>query len=85
MTRKLDVNEILILMTDASLIHRPWKLSHPGRVIKLPVAWDLAVAFVGYSSFLHQLQMASHDVTAIWPKKLRKTKFQISNSKETFF
>ena len=33
--------------------------------------------FVGYYSFFHQLQLASHDISAIWQKKWWKTKFQI--------
>ena len=28
----------------------------------LPVTWDKAVVFAGYSGFLHQLQLASHDL-----------------------
>ena len=42
--------------------------------IKLPVTWGYVVAFGGYSGFLHQLQLASHELAAIWQKKWRKIK-----------
>ena len=35
--------------------------SHPRHVTKLPATLVLAVLFGGYSGFLHQLQMVSHD------------------------
>ena len=42
----------------------------PGNVRKLPETWGYAVVFTGYSGFLHQLQLASHD--AVWQKKWKK-------------
>ena len=60
-------------------MHLPASGSHPGHVRKLPVAWGKAVVFTGYSGFLHQLQLASHNLAAIWQKKSRKAKFQIQN------
>ena len=39
--------------------------SRPGHVGKLPVNWGLAVVFAGYSSFLHYLQLASHELAII--------------------
>ena len=32
-----------------------------------------------YSAFLHHLQLASHDLAAIWQKKGKKAKYQIPN------
>ena len=46
------------------------KESHQGYVIKLPVGFS--VVFAGYSGFLHQLQLANHDLAAIWQKKYKK-------------
>ena len=51
--------------------------SFPGHVRKLPVTWGCAVVFAGCSGFPHQLQLASHDRSAVWQKRWRKTKFQI--------
>ena len=45
-----------------------------GHVRKLPVTWGKVVVFVGYSSFLHQSQLASHNLAEIWQKKGRKAK-----------
>ena len=42
---------------------------HPRHAKKLPLTWGLAVVYAGYSGFLHQLQLASHDLAAIWQKK----------------
>ena len=33
----------------------------PGHARKLPVTWGHAVVFDGYSGFLHQLTLASHE------------------------
>ena len=33
---------------------------------KLPVTWGWAVVFAGSSGFLHQVQLASHDVAVKW-------------------
>ena len=33
------------------------------------------MVFPGYSGFIHQFQLASHDLATIWQKKSRKTKF----------
>ena len=35
----------------------------------LPLTRVKAVVFAWFSGFLHQLQLASHDVPAIWQKK----------------
>ena len=43
----------------------PWFESQPGHVGKLPVTWGQAVVFVGYSGFLHYLQLASHELAII--------------------
>ena len=45
---------------------------------KLPETWGKVVVFTGYSGFLHHLQLASHDLAAIWQKKWRKN--EIPNS-----
>ena len=37
----------------------------PGHVRKLPLTWGWAVVFVGYSGFLHYLQLASHELATI--------------------
>ena len=58
-------------------VRLPWCLEHVyGRgmevskcVRKLPVTLGKSVVFAGLSGFLHQLQLASHDVAAIWQKK----------------
>ena len=55
----------------------PHKLeSQSGLVGKLPVSWGWAVLCATYSSFLHYLQLAGHDLAAICKKKWRKSKFQ---------
>ena len=36
---------------------------------KLPVTWCKAVVSAGYSGFLQQLQLASHELVAIWQKE----------------
>ena len=40
-----------------------------GQVRKLPVTCGSMVIFTGYSGFIHQLQLASCDLAAIWQKK----------------
>ena len=35
--------------------------------------WE-ALVYAGYSNFLHKLQLASHDLAAIWQKKWREIK-----------
>ena len=42
---------------------------HSGYVRKLPVTCGGAVVFSEYSSFFHQLQLASHDLATMWQKK----------------
>ena len=42
--------------------------SLPRYVRKLPVTWDWAVVFAGYSGFLRYLQLASHEIATIWNK-----------------
>ena len=37
------------------------------------------VFFAGYSDFLHQLQLARHNLAEIWQKKWRNLKFQIGH------
>ena len=44
----------------------------------------LAVVLSGYSSFLRQLQLASHDFAAIWHRKWRIMKFQIWLHRQIF-
>ena len=53
-------------LTACYLLPLPGFESRPGQVRKLPVTWGLVVVFSGSSSFLHLLQLASHDLAAIW-------------------
>ena len=48
------------------------------QVGKLPVTWDVAVVFSGYSGFLHQKLLASHDLARNGRKRdnNRNSKFQ---------
>ena len=48
-------------LTASCLSPLPGFESEPGHVRNLPITWDEAVFFAGYSGFLHQLQLASHD------------------------
>ena len=43
--------------------------SHPGHVRRLPVTLSHALVFDWYSGFLHQLQLASRGLAAIWQRK----------------
>ena len=45
-----------------------WVGSRSGHVKKLPVTWGSAVVFAGYSSFLHQFQLAGHKLAAVCQK-----------------
>ena len=45
----------------------------PGHINKLTVTWGWVAVFAGYSSFFHQLQLASHDIAVKWQKDFRKT------------
>ena len=58
-------------LTASCLSTLPGFESHPGHVRKLPVTWGKAVVFAGYSSFFHQLQLASHDFVARWLKVMK--------------
>ena len=49
----------------------------PGHVGKLPLTWGLGVVFAGYSGFLHNLQLASHELDIIG---INVTKNKIPNS-----
>ena len=44
----------------------------PAGASKLPVTLGLAVGFAGYSVFLYHLQLANHDLAAIWHKSDEK-------------
>ena len=56
--------------------------SRPGHVRMLPVTWGCAVVFAGYSGFLHQLQLASHELATFGIKCDEK---ENSNSNSTVF
>ena len=49
-------------LTARSFSPQPVFDSWPGHVIKLPASWGKAVVFARYCSFLHLLQIASHDL-----------------------
>ena len=51
--------------------------SYLGHVRKLPVTWGQVVVFARYSSFLHQLQMASQNLAAMVEKVMKN---EIPNS-----
>ena len=42
--------------------------SHSDHMSRLPVISGWAVLFAGYYGSLHQLQLASHNLAAIWQK-----------------
>ena len=56
-------------LTPQRLSPLPGFEARPGQVRKLPVNCGWAVVFAGFSSFLHLLQLASHDLAAIWQRK----------------
>ena len=68
----MDVSSLYI-----DLMTLPWisssrcssSSSSPGHVRKLPVTWGSAVVFPVDTAFLNQLQLASHDIAAIWRKR----------------
>ena len=49
---------------------------------KLPVTWGYAMVFVGYSGFLHYLQLASHELATI---SINVTRKKIPNSRHSLF
>ena len=52
--------------------------SQLANVRKLPIVWGKAVVFAGYLGFLHQLQLASQDLAAIWHKRDEKQNSKFS-------
>ena len=59
----------MLPLTARCLSPLPGYQSQPGHVRKFPVTYGLAVVFAGYSGFLHQLLLASHDLAVQWQKK----------------
>ena len=57
-----------------------------GHVRKVPLTWDWALLSAGYSSYLHHLHLACHDiyVTTIWPKSDNNQNFYLCYSYAVF-